>query len=112
MKQFIIVLVLSAIFSNFLPWWIVAPISFAVAFRLEENILKSFIISFAAILVLWGGLAFWMDIRNDSLLSERVSQMIIKSESSFVMISITALIGGLVAGFGALSGSLLKKARK
>ncbi len=110
MKQFVVVLILSAIFGNFLSWWIIAPIAFGAGYFYEKKAIRSFIVSFLALFLLWGALAFWMDFQNDSLLSNRISNMILSSNGSFIMILITALIGGLVSGLGGLSGSLLKNA--
>ena len=111
MKQVITLLILSLILGYLLPWWIIAPVAFGAAFLFEEKAGRSFLLSFLTIFIYWGVFAFYIDMQNDSILSNRMSNMIMGSDGSFLMILITALIGGLVAGLAGMSGSLLKKAR-
>ncbi|QNL20757.1 hypothetical protein HZR84_01970 [Hyphobacterium sp. CCMP332] len=111
MKQIASLLVLSVVLGYMFPWWIIGLVAFACAYAFESNALKSFLISFLTVFLYWGGLAFYIDMQNDSILSNRMSNMILSSDGSFLMILITALIGGLVAGLFGLSGTLLKKAR-
>lgn len=112
MKQFGILLITALILGYILPWWIIAPLAIAVAYFFEEKPIKSFLISFAALFVLWVGAALWIDISNESILSTRMSKMILQMESPILMILITGLIGGLVSGFSGLTGTLLKKMLK
>jgi len=57
---------------------------------------------------LWGGLAFWIDVKNDSILSVRISQLMGIGNNPVILILITGLIGGLVGGFAAMSASFLR----
>ena len=45
---------------------------------------------------------------NDNLLAGKVAMIILKSDSALFLIVATAMIGALVAGFGALTGSYLR----
>ncbi len=111
MKQITSLLVLSVVMGYMFPWWIIGFVAFAAAFAFEEKPGRSFLVSFLTIFIYWGAIAFYIDMQNDSILSNRMSNMILSTDGSFLMILITTLIGGLVAGLFGLSGSLLKKAR-
>lgn len=112
MKQILTILILSIALGYFLPWWVIVPVAFGAGFYFEEKPGKSFVISFTTIFIYWALFAFYIDMKNDSLLSNRMANMIIGSNGSILMILISALIGGLVAGMSGLTGSLLKKARE
>ena len=64
-----------------------------------------------ALLLLWGGLAYWIDIKNESILSTRISQLMGIGNNPVLLVLITGIIGGLVGGFAAMSASFLR-ARK
>ena len=69
----------------------------------------AFIAGFVSLLLLWGGLAWWISTANDDLLAHKISVLVIKADSPFLLIGLTALIGAVVAGFAALSGALLRR---
>ncbi|MBI1779935.1 MAG: hypothetical protein HYR66_00975 [Sphingobacteriales bacterium] len=114
--KFIVSLILTALlsfaFGMYMPWWSVAFAAFIVAVLIPQTPGRSFLTGFIALFLLWGILTFYIDVQNEHILSQRVAELIIKSKSSFVMILLTALIGALVGGFAALSGSYLRKAGK
>lgn len=103
---------LSLAFGMYMPWWSIALAAFIVAVVIPQKPGKSFLTGFIALFLLWGILALYIDAQNEHILSQRVAELIIKSKSSFVMILLTALIGALVGGFAALSGSYLRKTGK
>ena len=57
---------------------------------------------------MWSSLAFWIDSGNESILSARIGELLGIGNNSFLLIFITAIIGALVAGFAAMSGSFLR----
>jgi len=69
---------------------------------------KAFLSGFIGLLLLWGGLALWIDIKNDSILSARISQLFGIGNNSFLLILITGIVGVIVAGFAAMSGSFFR----
>jgi hypothetical protein len=101
--------ILSAILENFLPWWTIAPVAFAVAYLFKLEWYNAFLAGFAGLFLLWGGMAFFIDHANEHILSGRVSILFIKSSKPLVIVLMTGLIGGLVAGFGGMAGALLGK---
>ena len=107
---FLIILILSFVSSYFLPWWVVAVMAFIAAFFIGKTPGKSFLSGFAAIFIVWTVLALLKSIPNDNILASRVVQLFPIPHRWIFLLAVTAAIGGLVGGMGALSGALLKKA--
>jgi hypothetical protein len=111
--KFLISLILIALLSFaaclFLPWWSIAVAAFIVAVVIPQHPGKSFLAGFLALFFLWGVLAYWISDRNENILAHKVSMLMLKMDNPFMLILVTALIGALVAGFAALSGSFLRK---
>ena len=112
--KFIISILLIALLSVsaclYLPWWNIAIVAFIVSACIPQRPGKAFITGFTALFLLWGGLAWYISSNNNHLLAHKVSMIIFKADSPFALITATAVIGALVAGFGALSGSYLRRA--
>ena len=108
----LLIILLSFIAGLYFPWWSIAIIAFAVALFIPQNIYKSFLAGFLGIFLLWGILAFWIDSKNDSILSQKIAQLFYLGSSSISLILVTALIGAIVGGFAAMSGSSLRPATK
>ncbi|MEI6947733.1 hypothetical protein V9K67_11110 [Paraflavisolibacter sp. H34] len=103
----LLIALLSFFAGLYFPWWSLAPVAFAVALLLRPAPLWAFVSGFAGVFLLWSILAGWIDAQNDSLLSRKVAQLFSLGPSSLLLILVTALVGGLVGGFAALTGSLL-----
>ena len=99
---------LSFIAGLYLPWWSIAIVAFLVALLIKQKIGLAYLAGFTGIYFLWGGLALLIDIRNKSLLSHKIAQVLPLNGSSFYLIMVTAFVGALVAGFAAMSGSSLR----
>jgi hypothetical protein len=95
----------------YLPWWSIAIAAFIVAALIPQSAVKSFLTGFTALFLLWGALSFWISNNNEHLLAHKVSMVLLKMDNPWVLIFATAIIGALVAGFGALSGSFLRKTK-
>ncbi len=111
--KFIVAFILTALLSYaaglYFPWWSIAIAAFAVAALLPQKPLAAFSAGFLSVFVLWIFLALSIDMNNNHLLSMKISEMLFKSHSHALIISVTGLIGGLVAGFAALAGAYLRK---
>lgn len=99
---------LSYIAGIYLPWWSMAIIAFAIALFIPQKPGYGFLSGFLGIFFMWGLVAFWWDIKNDSILSGRIAQLFQLGENPFLLILVTAFVGGLVGGFAAMSGSSLR----
>jgi hypothetical protein len=108
----LLTILLSFIAGLYLPWWGIALASFVVALLVHQKAWKAFLSGFAGLLLLWGGLAEWIDLKNNSLLSARIAELFGIGNQSLLLVLLTGFIGGLVAGFAALSGSYLRSSKK
>jgi hypothetical protein len=90
------------------PWWSVVVASLLINFIISSNGFSSFVAGFLGIGLLWFLLATIINIQTDSILTERVAG-IFSLPNSLLVVLITSLIGGLVGGFGALTGSHFRK---
>jgi hypothetical protein len=109
LSAFILTALLSIAACLYLPWWSIAIVAFIVAVAIPIKPFVSFIAGFSALFLAWGGLAWYISTNNEHLLAHKVSILILQSDSPYLLILATALIGALVAGFAALSGSYLRK---
>ena len=87
------------------PWWTVALVAGFVGAVLKESGFKSFLYGFLAIFILWGLMAWTANSANVGILAARLGDLF-GGLSSDLLILATAVVGALVGGMGALSGSL------
>ncbi|MEQ1553003.1 MAG: hypothetical protein ABL929_02425 [Ferruginibacter sp.] len=111
--KFITSTILTALLSFatclFLPWWVIAIVGFVVAFAIPQKAGVAFLAGFVALFLLWAGLSFYISNNNGHLLAHKISLLFIKVDNTTLLFLFTGLIGGLVAGFGSLSGRLFRK---
>ena len=108
-NSFLLTALLSFIAGIYISyWWFFAVVAFLVAALIHQKGFKAFFAGFLALFVLWFVLAFWMDLANEGVLSVKIASILQLGESKWMLMIITAFIGGLVAGFAALSGSYLR----
>jgi hypothetical protein len=93
-------------------WWIIALAAFLIALLVHQKAGKAFLSGFAGGFLLWGALAWWIDMKNEMVLSKKIAEVLPLGGNSLLLILVTALIGALVAGFGAMSGSYLRSSRQ
>lgn len=103
--QTILIAILCYIAGLYLPFWSLAAVAFIVAVLFKTNSTTSFLSGFLAVFALWSVLAYNIDQETSSLLTDRVAQVFM-GIPNIALITITGVIGGLVGGFGAASGSL------
>ena len=105
----ITVILLGGVLHQFLPWWSIVIASGVVGFIFSKSTGASFFYGFVGVILLWGLTAYRLDTLNESILAARMGE-IFQGLGSVGMIGLTALIGGLVGGFAAMTGTLGKKA--
>jgi hypothetical protein len=110
--HFLLILLLAYVAGMVLPWWSVAVVAFLVTLIIPLSPGKSFFSAFTAIFVLWMILCFYMDVRNDHLLANRMGEMILKVKSAPLIGVVSSCLGALVAGFAASSAAFLRAAKK
>jgi hypothetical protein len=100
---------LSLVLCLYLPWWGIAVAAFIVRLIIPHSHWDSFLSGFLGIFFLWGIMAWWIDFKNNSILSQKIADILPLGGSAYLLILVTAIIGALVAGFAALTASYLRK---
>lgn len=113
--KFLVAIILTAILGFAAPlyfaWWSFAITSAIVALAVHQRAWKAFVTGFAGLFILWGGMAFFIDVKNNHVLSQKVGAVLMLGNSPVMLILITALIGALISGFAALTGSYARSLR-
>ena len=92
-----------------MPWCSFAITSLIVAMAVHQKAGKAFLSGFVGLFLLWSILAFLKDSANEHLLATKVAKILPLGGSYIVLIVVTGVIGGLVAGLAALTGSYLRQ---
>jgi hypothetical protein len=100
---------LSFAFCIYLPWWFIAVVGFTVSMLIRQRPVWAFLSGFLSLFLLWGGMSLWISVQNNHILAHRLSMIIIQKDQPYLLMLITACIGGIVGGLAALSGSLFHK---
>ncbi len=109
MKFLIKILLIAAISyvgQMFLPFWVVAIAGLLVSLVVKTNGFTAFLSGFIGVFGLWFLSAYFINENAQGILSEKMVT-IIPVGSVLMLIILTAVIGGLVGGFGALTGSIV-----
>jgi hypothetical protein len=109
---FLLTIILAYISGLFLPWWGIAISSFLVAVMVHQRAWKAFLAGFAGVLVLWMGLAWWIDTKNNGILSGKISSVLPLGGNTFYLLLLTGFTGAILSGLGALSGSFFRASGK
>ncbi|MET0391666.1 MAG: hypothetical protein ABW019_00940 [Chitinophagaceae bacterium] len=104
----ILTILLAFIAGLYLPWWSIAIAAFVVALLVHQKAVKAFLSGFLGLFLLWAVLAEWIDLKNESILSARIAELLPLGGQSWLLVLVTGFVGGLVAGFAAMSASYLR----
>ena len=100
--------VLGALVSLYLPWWMVAVVSFIVSFIVHLKKGKAFLLGFFGVAVCWLAVILKADIANEHILSTKMA-MLFSLPDYRLFILVNVLLGGLVGGLAAWSGAALRR---
>jgi len=103
--QLLGIALLAYIFELFLPWYYIAVAAFIMGYLLKSQ--ANFLAGFLGIALVWLLKAWLIDTAGATDLTERVAHIFSLKQKELLFL-IMAIVGGLVGGFGALSGALLK----
>jgi hypothetical protein len=92
----------------FFPWWTCAATSFIIALIIAQKPSSAFWAGFWAVFLLWGGYAAWIDYNTNSYLTNKIIQLF-SIPSPYLMILLTAVVGGFTSGLAAITGSYLRR---
>lgn len=114
--KFLVAIILTALLAFIsgllLPWWGIAITSLIVAVLVHQKPGKAFLSGYLGLFLLWGGLALWVDIRNNGVLSHKIASVLPLGGNTTYLLLLTGFIGGLIAGMAAMSGSFLRASSK
>src|SRR5579885_1768829 len=110
--KLIVAIILTALLAFlsgiYMQWWSLALAAFSIALLVPQKAGKAFISGFLGVFLLWVVLAWWINMKNEGILSKKIASVLPLGGNEYVLILVTAIVGGLVAGFAALSGSYLR----
>ncbi len=113
--KFFAVVILMALLSFaaclFFPWWSIAPVAFLVILIIPLKPGKAFMAGFTALFLLWAGLSGWISHNNEHVLAIKMTPVIlkmVKTPDPYYLITLTGVIGGIVAGMAALTASFIR----
>ena len=105
--QLILIVLITYLLQMVLPWWVIFLSTGLVGFLIDGKSFSTFLAGFLGVGTLWFIQAYLIDIANDSILSAKVAGLFSLTSSIQIML-VTAFIGALCGGFGALTGHFLR----
>lgn len=112
-KWFLPRVLLLAAFSGlaqvYLPWWSLIFVCAIIGFFTSALNHSPFFAGFTALFLVWACFAFYLDSHNAHLLSSKVVQLFPLPTSSFLLVCITGIFGGIIGGFATLVGHSFQK---
>ena len=111
LKQTLFTILACLLLQYFLPWWTLALGAFIGGYVFGNNGWIAFLSGFLAVGLLWFVTAFTIDVQTQSIMTEKVAR-IFPTKTPALLFLFTAFIGGLPAGFAALTGALIKGAKR
>ena len=103
------IILLAYVLEIFMPWYSVAFAAFVMGYAVRSK--ANFLAGFLGIALLWTIKAWLIDSGSDSDLADRVAHIFSLGEKEWLMV-VMAFLGGLVGGFAALAGALLRPKRR
>jgi hypothetical protein len=91
----------------YLPWWSLSVWAGLVGFMLNQKNAWGFLGGLLGGALLWGGFAAYHIFQGEGYMTHRMAMNF--GVPSFVLWLATAMIGGITAGLGLLSGRLLRQ---
>ena len=99
------IIILAYVLEIFLPWYSIAVAAFVMGYAVRSKV--NFLAGFLAIALLWTIKAWLIDSGSESDLADRVAHIFSLTGKEWLMV-VMAFLGGLVGGFAALAGALLR----
>jgi len=104
--QTVAILLVAYILELYLPWYYIAVAAFVMGYLLKSKF--NFLAGFLAIAILWFVKAWITESSSTTDFTQRIAAIFTLPKKEWLFL-VTAVVGGLVGGFGALTGSLLKR---
>jgi hypothetical protein len=105
----LICIVVSATVQYLSPWWSLIPVAMLIGFLTAPKNKSPFLAGFLAMFILWSAWSFYIDLQNESILSERVVRLFPLPSNATSLILLTGFLGGLINGFAMLTGDIFRR---
>lgn len=109
MIQILLIALGSLLAQLVLPWWSLALVAFAVCFWRSPAAGKAFWYGFAGVALVWLIYTLLVHTRTDGIFTGRMSQLILKTNASAMLILVTTIVSGLVGGLAGVSGYFVRQ---
>lgn len=103
----ILIALLAALATYYMPWWMIAVVSFVVSFIFQLSVGKAFLSGFLGIALFWLVAILMLDIPNEHILSARMGNLF-SLPNYLLFITVNVLVGGLVGGLSAWSAAAMR----
>lgn len=100
----VIILVGGCLLGNLMPWWMISIIAVLSAFLLKHKFGMSAMFGFLSGFILWAGLALYLDVENQHILSAKVGELF-GGINATLLVAITGVIGGIIVALGSVVGA-------
>ena len=101
------IIVLTFLMGYFFEWWTVAIAAFIGGAIFGKSSGETFARGMVAVIILWLLMVCYHHFSTQGILSNKIAQILPVGGNVGILIVITVLIGGLVGGWGAMSGFLV-----
>ena len=102
------IVILAFVMGYFFEWWTVAIAAFIGGAIFGTSSGETFAKGMAAVIILWLVMICYYHFSTQGILSNKIAQILPVGGNVGVLIAATVLIGGIVGGWGAMSGFLMR----
>lgn len=102
------IIVLTFLMGYFFEWWTVAIAAFIGGAIFGKSSGETFARGMVAIIILWLLMVCYHHFSTQGILSNKIAQILPVGGNVGILIVVTVLIGGIVGGWGAMSGFLVR----
>ena len=92
----------------FFEWWTVAIAAFIGGAIFGKSSGETFARAMVAVMILWSLMVCYYHFSTQGILSNKIAQILPVGGNVGILIVITVLTGGIVGGWGAMSGFLVR----
>jgi hypothetical protein len=107
--NFILTLLFSIGLSFVLPWWGIMVAAILTGSLIPLKKLPVFGIPFLAVFLYWLVYSYWLSNGNDFILAEKIAILLPLNGNPYLLILVTALIGGFATGIAGIFGKQLRQ---
>lgn len=106
--NYLIIVVGTALFQLFMPWWVIVLVPFVVYLLRSESPLVAYGISLAAVSTVWLAYATFLHNSTQGSMSNRIAEIFYLPNAA-ILITVVTLLSGFVAGFAGTAGSQVRQ---